>query len=151
VPFGDYNISEKPYGSFPIHDFFFVKSLDKVRPGGVVAFITSRYTMDRVDEGTRRLLSRPLIWSAPSACRAARRARSPATPAPKSPPTSSSCAKRSRAKKPFPARLGDLKEIQTPDGPVSINEYFADNPEMMLGEMRLAGTHVPRRRAGADR
>jgi hypothetical protein len=58
APFGDYPLDEKPYGSFPIHDFFFIKSLDKVRPGGVVALVTSRYSMDRVDPGTRRLLAK---------------------------------------------------------------------------------------------
>ena len=57
VPFGDYKLTEKPYGSYSIHDFFFVKSLDKVRPGGVVSFVTSRYTLDRVDSSIRRKLA----------------------------------------------------------------------------------------------
>jgi adenine-specific DNA methylase len=49
VPFGNYQVDDKPYNKlgFSIHDYFFAKSLDQVRPGGVVAFVTSRYTLDK--------------------------------------------------------------------------------------------------------
>ena len=48
VPFGNYKVSDKPYDKlgFSIHNYFFAKALDQVRPGGIVAFVTSRYTMD---------------------------------------------------------------------------------------------------------
>jgi hypothetical protein len=58
VPFGNYPLEEKPYGKHSIHNFFFVKALDQVRPGGVVAFITSRYTLDS-ESPARRLRPTP--------------------------------------------------------------------------------------------
>ena len=55
VPFGQYQVDDKPYNKlgFNIHNYFFAKSLDQVRPGGVVAFVTSRYTMDAKDSSAR--------------------------------------------------------------------------------------------------
>ena len=49
VPFGNYKVNDKAYNklNFSIHDYFVAKTLDQVRPGGVIAFITSRYTMDK--------------------------------------------------------------------------------------------------------
>ena len=59
VPFGDYKLYDKRYdkNKFLIHDYFFAKTLDKVRPNGVVAFITSRGTMDKENENVRRYIS----------------------------------------------------------------------------------------------
>ena len=59
VPFGDYKVYDKEYNelNFKIHDYFFAKTLDKVRPGGVVAFITSQGTMDKKDETVRKYLA----------------------------------------------------------------------------------------------
>ncbi|MCD8225401.1 MAG: SNF2-related protein [Clostridiales bacterium] len=58
VPFGQYKVSDKPYDKlgFSIHNYFFAKALDQVRPGGVVAFVTSRYTMDAKSPDVRRYL-----------------------------------------------------------------------------------------------
>lgn len=58
VPFGDYKVHDRTYNKYnaSIHDYFFLKSLDKVRPGGMVAFITSRYTMDTRNERIRKLI-----------------------------------------------------------------------------------------------
>ena len=55
VPFGQYQVNDKAYNKlgFNIHNYFFAKSLDQVRPGGVVAFVTSRYTMDAKDSTVR--------------------------------------------------------------------------------------------------
>ena len=60
VPFGNYQVSDKPYDKlhFPIHDYFFAKALDQVRPGGVVAFITSKGTMDKQNPDVRRYIAR---------------------------------------------------------------------------------------------
>ena len=60
VPFGNYQVSDKPYDKlrFPIHDYFFAKALDQVRPGGVVAFITSKGTMDKQNPNVRRYIAR---------------------------------------------------------------------------------------------
>src|SRR5699024_10110533 len=59
VPFGQYQVNDKAYNKlgFNIHNYFFAKSLDQVRPGGVVAFVTSRYTMDAKDSTVRRYLA----------------------------------------------------------------------------------------------
>ena len=59
VPFGNYQVNDKAYNrlGFSIHNYFFAKSLDLVRPGGIVAFVTSRYTMDAKDPAVRRYLA----------------------------------------------------------------------------------------------
>ena len=59
VPFGQYSVHDRAYNklNFNIHNYFFAKSLDQVRPGGVVAFVTSRYTMDSKDSTVRRYLA----------------------------------------------------------------------------------------------
>ena len=59
VPFGNYKVSDKPYDKlgFSIHNYFFAKALDQVRPGGIVAFVTSRYTMDSKNSDVRRYLA----------------------------------------------------------------------------------------------
>ena len=59
VPFGQYKVADKQYdkNNFLIHDYFFAKTLDKVRPGGVVAFITSKGTMDKASPEVRRYLA----------------------------------------------------------------------------------------------
>ena len=55
VPFGNYRVNDKAYNKlgFSIHNYFFAKAIDQVRPGGVVAFVTSRYTMDSKDSTAR--------------------------------------------------------------------------------------------------
>ena len=59
VPFGNYKVSDKPYDKlgFSIHNYFFAKALDQVRPGGVVAFVTSRYTLDSKNSDARRYMA----------------------------------------------------------------------------------------------
>ena len=59
VPFGDYRVSDKSYDkhNFKIHDYFAAKSVDKVKPGGVVALVTSKFTMDKLNEKARRYLA----------------------------------------------------------------------------------------------
>ena len=59
VPFGNYKVSDKPYDKlgFSIHNYFFAKALDQIRPGGVVAFVTSRFTMDSKNSDARRYLA----------------------------------------------------------------------------------------------
>ena len=59
VPFGDYTVHDPRWNEykFPIHDYFFAAALDKVRPGGLLMFITSRHTLDKLDSTLRELLS----------------------------------------------------------------------------------------------
>ena len=67
VPFGNYRVSDKPYDKlgFSIHNYFFAKALDQVRPGGIVAFVTSRYTMDSKNSDARRYLAQRAELLAP--------------------------------------------------------------------------------------
>ena len=59
VPFGNYQVNDRAYNKlgFSIHNYFFAKALDQVRPGGVIAFVTSRYTMDSKDNRARRYIA----------------------------------------------------------------------------------------------
>lgn len=57
VPFGDLNFPDKQYGTTKLHDFFFARTLDKVKEGGIVAFVTSKGTLDKKDESFRRQLA----------------------------------------------------------------------------------------------
>lgn len=59
VPFGQFSVSDKKYDKyhFNIHDYFFAKTIDKVRPGGIIAFLTSRFTMDKANSSVRKYIS----------------------------------------------------------------------------------------------
>jgi N12 class adenine-specific DNA methylase len=138
VPFGDFRLKEKPYGSYPIHDFFFVKSLDKVRPGGVVAFVTSRFTMDKLDGSMRRELAKSADLVGAIRLPGGDKGAFAGNAGTAVTTDIIFLRKRVPGEEPFPgADWMDTKEIATPEGPAKINQYFADNPKMMLGEMRL--------------
>jgi adenine-specific DNA methylase len=148
IPFGNYAVHDPAYRRTPaltrtIHDYFLAKSLDKTRPGGVLALITSRYTMDKQDATIRRHLAERADLIAAI--------RLPNTTFKANAGTEVTTdilflqkrAPLARTREPTlgaPAN-GDswqnLAAIETPDGPVSINEYFVRHPEMMLGTMRL--------------
>lgn len=59
VPFGDFKVNDRKYdkNKFLIHDYFFAKAIDKVRPGGIIAFITSKGTMDKQSSSVRKYIS----------------------------------------------------------------------------------------------
>ena len=139
IPFGNYPVYDPAYRRSPhvtrsIHDYFLTKTLDVVRPGGLVALITSRYTMDKEDSAVRRHLSDGSILLGavrlPNTSFKANagtevttdilflQKRSPETPSPSESWT-------------------ELRSIETKDGPVEINEFFARHPEMMLGRMGM--------------
>ena len=121
---------------FMLHDFFFAKSLDKLRPGGVLAFVTSKGTMDKKSDRARRYLAdRADLLGA---------VRLPSTAFEGNAGTSvvtDVIFLRKRA--PGDAEGGlpwrDVRTVETKDGPVVINEYFADNPGMVLGQNRISG------------
>jgi hypothetical protein len=139
IPFGNYAVHDPAYRRTPaltrtIHDYFLAKSMDKVRPGGVLALITSRYTMDKQDAAIRtHLAERADLVGAirlPNTTFKANAGTEVTTDilflqkrAPGAPANGESWR--------------DLAAIETQDGPVSINEYFVRHPEMMLGTMRL--------------
>jgi len=140
VPFGDYGVHDPSYKrtlTRAIHDYFFAKSLDKLRPGGVMALITSRYTLDKQDDTVRAYLAdRADLLGA---------IRLPNTAFKANAGTSVTTdilflKKRAPGKAPSGQAWLKLAPIQTPDGEISVNEYFAAHPQMMLGEMKLEGT-----------
>jgi len=139
VPFGDYTVHDSRWNSYklPIHDYFFAAALEKVRPGGLVMFITSRGTLDKLDSTLRELLSaRAELLGAIRLPNDAfkRNAGTEVTTdivmlrklRPGEPPTGP-------AWKETASYTNDLGDAFT------INEYFAAHPEMMLGRMRLSG------------
>jgi hypothetical protein len=141
IPFGNYPVHDPAYRHSPvtrtIHDYFLAKSLDKLRTGGVMALITSRYTMDKQDSTMRRYLAEraDLIGAI----------RLPNTAFKANAGTEVTTdilflQKRTAGAAPRSEAWRELSTIGTPDGAVSVNEYFARHPEMMLGEMRLEGS-----------
>jgi N12 class adenine-specific DNA methylase len=140
VPFGDYGVHDPAYQrslTRAIHDYFFAKSLDKLRPGGVMALITSRYTMDKQDGAVRGYLAeRADLLGA---------IRLPNTAFKANAGTEVTAdiiflRKRAAGQAPSGEAWTGLAEIHTPDGGIAINEYFARHPDMMLGGMKLEGT-----------
>ena len=139
VPFGQYKVNDKAYNKlgFSIHNYFFAKAIDQVRPGGVVAFVTSRYTMDSKDSTARKhMAERADLLGA---------IRLPNNP--------------------FKANAGtevvsDIIFLQKRDRPIeiepdwihlgknddgfAINQYFIDNPEMVLGRQTSESTQYGR-------
>src|SRR5271165_138085 len=141
IPFGNYPVHDPAYKNSPvtrtIHDYFLAKSLDKLRAGGVMALITSRYTMDKQDSTIRRYLSdrADLVGAIrlPNAAFKANAGTEVTTDIlflqKRVPGSASRCGS-----------WRDLTTIDTPDGAIGVNEYFARHPQMMLGTMRLEGT-----------
>jgi N12 class adenine-specific DNA methylase/GNAT superfamily N-acetyltransferase/predicted kinase len=140
VPFS----SNRPYdaeykGKFVLHDYYFVKSLDKVRPGGIVAFITSSGTMDKKNAAARREMAKraDLVGAIrlPGGSQGAFKGNAGTDV------TTDIIFLRKRVEG---EPVGDqswlnVEDIQTPEGPTKINSYYAQNPDMMLGKMRLVG------------
>src|ERR1039458_5694200 len=139
IPFGDYKPFDPKFKSwsFVIHDYFFAKALDKVRPGGLVLFITSHGTLDKVDGGLREYISNQadLLGAI----------RLPNDAFKKNANTEVTTdivmlRKRQPGELPNGPTWKELVEISNSTGEtIPVNEYFAAHPEMMLGEMRLEG------------
>ncbi|WP_198292120.1 PLxRFG domain-containing protein [Janthinobacterium sp. CG3] len=131
--FGD---AEYEKNGFMLHDFFFAKSIDRVRPGGLLAFVTSKGTMDKQTDKARKYLSdRADLLGAirmPSTAFEANAGTSVVTDV-------IFLRKRQVGEAPAGAAWGGLQTVDTVDGPVVVNEYFAKHPEMVLGQQRLSG------------
>ncbi|MBR1892812.1 MAG: helicase SNF2, partial [Lachnospiraceae bacterium] len=132
VPFGNYKVSDKPYDklNFQIHDYFFAKTLDKVRPGGVVAFVTSKGTMDKQNPQVRKYLAQraELIGAV----------RLPNTAFKENAGTEVTSdilffKKRDRLMDIEP----DWVQLGMDKNGISMNQYFADHPEMIVGKMEM--------------
>jgi N12 class adenine-specific DNA methylase/SAM-dependent methyltransferase len=139
IPFGDYPVHDPRWNAYklPIHDYFFAAALEKVRPDGLVIFITSRGTMDKLDSTLRELLS----------------SRTELLGAIRLP---NDAFKRNAGTEVTTdiVMLRKLRQGESPTGPAwkkttdysndsgekfMLNEYFVSRPEMMLGNLRLAG------------
>ena len=136
VPFGQYKVADKQYDkhNFLIHDYFFAKTLDKVRPGGIVAFVTSKGTMDKKNPEVRKYLAqRAELLGA---------VRLPNTAFKENAGTEVTSdilflKKRDRVMDIEP----DWVHLTEKDG-IVMNQYFADHPEMVLGKMEMvSGAH----------
>lgn len=122
---------------FKLHDYFFAKTIDKVRPGGLLVFITSRYTMDKQDNRARRYLAeRADLLGA---------IRLPQTAFQQNAGTEVVTdvlflRKKTDGEETTGQAWDKLAEVTTPEGPAMINEYFAEHPEMVLGKNSLQGS-----------
>ena len=130
VPFGNYSIPDKRYDKqHPlIHDYFFMKTLDKVRPGGVVAFITSKGTMDKKDPSVRRhLAERAELLGAVRLPNNAFQANAGTS-------VVSDILFLQKRERPSISEPAWVQLGESAEG-FAINQYFVDNPHMVLGEL----------------
>ena len=151
VPFGQYRVNDRDYNKlgFSIHNYFFAKALDQVRPGGVVAFVTSRYTMDSKDSTARKYLAeRADLLGAIRLPNNAFRANAGTD-------VVSDIIFLQKRDRPIDREPDWVQLGQTESG-ISINQYFVDHPEMVLGELTTESTQYGREEstvlpiAGAD-
>ena len=135
VPFGQYQVRDKAYDklNFSIHNYFFAKALDQVRPGGVVAFVTSRYTMDAKDSTVRRYLAQR------AELLEAIRLPNNAFKANAGTEVVSDIIFLQKRDRPLDIVPEWTQTGQTEDG-FSINRYFLDHPEMVLGRQEPEST-----------
>ena len=149
VPFGSYGVIDKKFDKykFHIHDYFFAKTLDKVRPGGLIAFVTSSWTLDKQNPAVRKYIAQRAEFLGairlPNNAFLANAGTQVTTDiiflqkrdwqidlAPDSPPTEW-------------LHLDQIEDAGNPDEYITVNAYFARNPEMMLGTMgRESGTRM---------
>ena len=135
VPFGQYQVNDKVYNklNFNIHNYFFAKALDQVRPGGVVAFVTSRYTMDAKDSTVRRYLAqRAELLGAIRLPNDAFKKNAGAE-------VVSDIIFLQKRDRPLDIVPEWTQTGQTEDG-FAINRYFIDHPEMVLGRQEPVST-----------
>ena len=139
VPFGQYQVNDKAYNKlgFNIHNYFFAKALDQVRPGGVVAFVTSRYTMDAKDSTVRRYLAQR------AELLGAIRLPNNAFKANAGTEVVSDILFLQKRDRPLDIAPDWTQTGQTEDG-FAINQYFIDHPEMVLGRPTAESTQYGR-------
>ncbi|RKJ32829.1 helicase SNF2, partial [bacterium 1XD42-8] len=135
VPFGQYSVNDRAYNklNFNIHNYFFAKSLDQVRPGGVVAFVTSRYTMDSKDSTVRRYLAQR------AELLGAIRLPNNAFKANAGTEVVSDIIFLQKRDRPIDIAPDWTQTGQTEDD-FTINRYFLDHPEMVLGRQEPEST-----------
>ena len=135
VPFGQYKVNDKAYNKlgFSIHNYFFAKAIDQVRPGGVVAFVTSRYTLDSKDSSARKhMAERADLLGAIRLPNNAFRANAGTD-------VVSDIIFLQKRDRPADIEPAWVQLGKTEDG-FAINQYFVDHPEMVLGQLTLEST-----------
>ena len=139
VPFGNYKVNDKAYNKlgFSIHNYFFAKAIDQVRPGGVVAFVTSRYTMDSKDSTARKhMAERADLLGAIRLPNNAFRANAGTD-------VVSDIIFLQKRDRPIDHEPDWVQLDKTEDG-FAINQYFVDHPEMVLGQLTAESTQYGR-------
>ena len=139
VPFGQYKVNDKAYNKlgFSIHNYFFAKAIDQVRPGGVVAFVTSRYTMDSKDSTARKhMAERADLLGVIRLPNNAFRANAGTD-------VVSDIIFLQKRDRPADIEPAWVQLGKTEDG-FAINQYFVDHPEMVLGELTAESTQYGR-------
>ena len=139
VPFGQYKVNDKAYNKlgFSIHNYFFAKAIDQVRPGGVVAFVTSRYTMDSKDSTARKhMAERADLLGAIRLPNNAFRANAGTD-------VVSDIIFLQKRDRPIDHEPDWVQLGKTEDG-FAINQYFVDHPEMILGVLSTESTQYGR-------
>ena len=135
VPFGQYQVNDRAYNKlgFSIHNYFFAKALDQVRPGGIVAFVTSRYTMDSKDDRARRYIAER------AELLGAIRLPNNAFKANAGTDVVSDILFLQKRDRPLEIEPEWTKVGENADG-FAINKYFIDHPEMILGRQSSEST-----------
>ena len=139
VPFGQYKVNDKAYNKlgFSIHNYFFAKAIDQVRPGGIIAFVTSRYTMDSKDSTARKhMAERADLLGAIRLPNNAFRANAGTD-------VVSDIIFLQKRDRPIDHEPDWVQLGKTEDG-FAINQYFVDHPEMILGELTTESTQYGR-------
>ncbi|PDX60999.1 DEAD/DEAH box helicase family protein [Faecalibacterium langellae] len=139
VPFGQYKVNDKAYNKlgFSIHNYFFAKAIDQVRPGGIIAFVTSRYTMDSKDSTARKhMAERADLLGAIRLPNNAFRANAGTD-------VVSDIIFLQKRDRPIDHEPDWVQLGKTEDG-FAINQYFVDHPEMVLGELTTESTQYGR-------
>ena len=135
VPFGDFKVNDKRYdkNNFLIHDYFFAKTLDKVRPGGVIAFITSKGTMDKASPDVRKYIAQRA-----NLLGAIRLPNNTFTKNAGTKVTSDIIFLQKREN--LTDIMPDWVYLDQDENNITMNKYFVDNPNMILGKMEVEST-----------
>lgn len=135
VPFGDFPVLDKRYdkNKFMIHDYFFAKTLDKVRPGGIIAFITSKGTMDKENPEVRKYIAQRA-----NLIGAIRLPENTFTKNAGTKVTSDIIFLQKRDN--MTDIMPDWVYLDKDENNITMNKYFVDNPNMILGNMEMTST-----------
>ena len=135
VPFGQYKVNDKAYNKlgFSIHNYFFAKTIDQIRPGGVIAFVTSHFTMDSKDSSARKYMAERANLLG------AIRLPNDAFKANAGTEVVSDIIFLQKRDRPADIEPAWVQPRQTEDG-FTLNSYFVEHPEMVLGRLEMEST-----------